>query len=117
MGTQWYAKSTCNLGSLLSYAHHPDKRQAWVIPLPFLLTSDGQGDTAPTIQSRSDIDQFELPRLPETCQGSQEVAGRCRRQHLLHIMTAYQQLSLVGQWGAWGSRDGSTSDCAIPSYP
>lgn len=68
------------------YAHHPDRRQAasfsfrkpsWVACLPFLATFDGKRDTAPTVQGRGDIEQLELPRLPEAPQSYEEAAGRC----------------------------------------
>lgn len=103
------------------YAHHLDKGQAapssrkpsWAAYLPFLAALNRKGDSAPTVQGRGDVEQLEFPWLPEAPQGCEETAGRCRGQHFLHIMAAHQELSLVGQQGAWEGQVGM-SDCTQP---
>lgn len=101
--------------------YHPDRRQT-VSPfrkpsrsacLPFLSALDGKGNPAPTVQGGGDVEQLELSWLPEPPQDCEEAAGRRRGQHLLHVMAAHQELSLVWQQGAWkGQAD--TSGCAQP---
>lgn len=78
-----------------------------VAPSPFLPSLNRKRDSASPVQGGSDVEQLKLSWLPQSPQGGEEAVGRCGGQHLLHIMAAHQELSLVWQPGTWGGQVGA----------
>lgn len=94
----------CSTRENWEVASHPTRKPFPGYRLPFLPALNRKRDSAATVQGRSDVEQLELPWLPESPQGGEEAVGRCGGQHFLHIMAAHQELSLVWQPGTWGGQ-------------
>lgn len=93
----------------------PARKPSWIAPLPFLPALDGKRDATSPVQGRSDVEQLELPWLPESPQGGEEAVGRGGGQHFLHIMAAHQELGLVWQPGTWGGQVSTQLDPTLCS--